>query len=250
MHHENCEVHHLHTKGSKVETWFCSGLQSNGRRSLLKTSARPTARTTSWEVNYWSAAVGGLGTLLLQQNNKFHESVVVRRCSKCGNKHKTCTKKLIRVKTLRLTVSHHPIIQLGTYVEHFQTCVEWRKKKTGKAPSPTVRELQHLCHHMSLDHVQNDVTDPLYCLEAKPKNRMKIANPFKSQTIKSVGHRIFAQPLVQHDWSNIYASSTLPLRTEWRHGSSRDIPSLESHEYRQSIVNTFGSQTSDNMCRT
>ncbi len=126
----NCQGHHLHTKGSKVQTWFCSGLQSNGRRNLLKTSARPTARRTSWEVNYWSAAVGGLGTLLLQQNKKFHESVVVRRCSKCSNKHKTCKKKLISVRTLRLTISHHPIIQLGTFVEHYQTCVEWRRRRT------------------------------------------------------------------------------------------------------------------------
>jgi hypothetical protein len=97
---------------------------------MLKTSARPTARRTSWEVNYWSAAVGGLGTLLLQQNKKFHESVVVRRCSKCSNKHKTCKKKLISVRTLRLTISHHPIIQLGTFVEHYQTCVEWRRRRT------------------------------------------------------------------------------------------------------------------------
>jgi hypothetical protein len=117
-------------KGSKVQTWFCSGLQGNGRRNLHKTSAGPTARRTSWAVNYWSAAVGGLGTLLLQQNNKFHESVVVRRCSKCSNKHTTCKKKLIRVRTLRLTISHHPIIQLGKFVEHFQTCVEWRRRRT------------------------------------------------------------------------------------------------------------------------
>jgi hypothetical protein len=45
-----------------------------------------------------------------------------------------------------------------------------KKKNTGKAPSPTVRELHHLCHHMTLDDVQNDVTDQLYGLEAKPKN--------------------------------------------------------------------------------
>ncbi len=126
MHHEIVKDITRIQRGAKFKPGFVQGF----RVKEEEICSRPTARRTSWEVNYWSAAVGRLVTLLLQQNNKFHESEVVRRCSKCSNKHKTCTKKLIRVRTLRLTISHHTILQLGTFVEHFQTCVEWRRRRT------------------------------------------------------------------------------------------------------------------------